>query len=158
MSPDHIVREDRAVLSLTADEIEQARAFNEQIHAAPHTSESTPGYTITLATSDSESLPLPAELTGLLGRILDVVSRGGTVTVGSIPTEVTTTTAAKMLGISRPTLMKLVREEALRSHKRGSHTRLLSKDVVAYRDTQRTQQSQAFERLRALEDELRIDD
>lgn len=158
MSTEHIARDDRTVLSLSADEIEQARAFNEQVHAARTTSNDAHSYMITLATSDNESLPLPPELTGLLGQVLDIVSRGGTVTVGSLPTEVTTTTAAKMLGISRPTLMKLVRDGALPAHMRGSHTRLLSRDVLAYKDAKQTEQSQAFERLRALEDELDIND
>lgn len=158
MSTEHIAREDRTVLSLTSDEVEQARAFNERIHATRGTSNSKDGYTITLATSDTEPLLLPTELAGIFSQLLDIVSRGGTVTVGSIPTEVTTTTAAKMLGISRPTLMKLVRDEALAAHKRGSHTRLFSKDVLSYRDAQQSRQSDAFERLRALEDELGIED
>lgn len=89
--------------------------------------------------------------------MLDIVSRGGTVTVGSLPAEITTTTAAKMLGISRPTLMKLIREGALPAHKQGSHTRLLSKGIFEYREMQTAEQSEAFERLRVLEDELGID-
>ncbi|MET7773635.1 helix-turn-helix domain-containing protein [Nocardia sp. NPDC005366] len=57
------------------------------------------------------------------------------------------------MGISRPSLMKLVREEKIPSHKVGSHTRLHSKDVLAFRRAQLEHQSKAFEELRALEEE-----
>lgn len=49
--------------------------------------------------------------------------------------------------------MKLVREEKIPSHKVGSHTRLHSKDVLAFRRAQLEHQSKAFEELRALEEE-----
>ncbi|MEU6828516.1 helix-turn-helix domain-containing protein [Nocardia beijingensis] len=92
-------------------------------------------------------------MTSLLLRLVDLVGQGCTVTIGSIPTEVTTTVAATMLGISRPSLMKLVRQEKIPSHKVGSHTRLYSKDVLAFRRAQLERQSKAFEELRALEEE-----
>ncbi|MGW0018054.1 helix-turn-helix domain-containing protein [Rhodococcus sp. NPDC003382] len=152
------VHDDRAVLSLTADEVEQARAFNERLHASRSTSGDTKTCTLSVTSPGGEVLSFPSELTGRLGHMLDIVSRGGTVTVGSLPAEVTTTTAAKMLGISRPTLMKLIREDALPAHEQGSHTRLLSKDVFEYREKQTAKQSEAFERLRALEGELGIED
>ncbi|MBF6164317.1 helix-turn-helix domain-containing protein [Streptomyces gardneri] len=99
---------------------------------------------------------MPAELTALIAQILDLISRGCTVTVGSLPNEVTTTVAAKMLGVSRPTLMKLVNEGKLPSHRVGSHTRLFSRDVLAHREIQRAAQRKAFDRLRELEDELGV--
>lgn len=103
-------------------------------------------------------MEMPAQLTSLVSQILDLVSRGCTVTVGSVPNEVTTTTAAKMLGISRPTLMKLVKEKALPAHKVGSHTRLFSRDVLEHRERQRVAQREAFDQLRELEDELGMTD
>ena len=47
----------------------------------------------------------------------------------SVPQELTTTVAAKRLGISRPTLMKLIREGKIPAHKVRSHMRLLTTDV-----------------------------
>jgi len=79
--------------------------------------------------------------------------RGCTVTIGSIPDEVTTTVAARMLNMSRPSLMKLGRDGQIPSHKVGSHTRLHSKGVLAFRRAQLKRQSEAFDELRALEDE-----
>lgn len=121
----------KATLTVTAAQVEQAASVGADDLAA-----------------------LPTELAGVLRTALDVIARGGTVTIGSIPHEVTTTTAAEMLDVSRPTLMKLVKDGALPAHKVGSHTRLLARDVFDYREQQRRQQLAALADLRAFEDEL----
>ena len=90
--------------------------------------------------------------------MVEAIGRGGTVTIGTLPKEVTTTTAAKMLGISRPTLMQLLSKNELPSHKVGSHTRILSEDVQKYRETRTAVRRQGLDKLRAFEDELGLDD
>jgi excisionase family DNA binding protein len=95
---------------------------------------------------------VPAELARILTAVVAVVAAGGTVTIGSVPSEVTTTTAAQMLDISRPTLMKLIGEGEIPAHKVGTHTRLKSSDVIAYQERQRDAQRAAFDDLRAFED------
>ena len=64
------------------------------------------------------------------------------------------TTAAEMLDISRPTLMKLVKDGVLPAYKVGSHTRLHAKDVITYRDRVRREQLAALSELRTFEDDL----
>ena len=95
---------------------------------------------------------VPPELARILTAVVAVVAAGGTVTIGSVPSEVTTTTAAHMLDISRPTLMKLIGEGEIPAHKVGTHTRLKSTDVIAYQERQRATQRAAFDDLRAFED------
>ncbi|MFE7743826.1 helix-turn-helix domain-containing protein [Nocardia sp. NPDC057455] len=140
-------RDGRAAVAVTPREIEQARNVRAFLG-----DRSTPA-AVTVGAGVGQDLTLPPELTALLLRLVDLVGQGCTVTIGSIPTEVTTTVAASMLGMSRPSLMKLVREEKIPSHKVGSHTRLYSKDVLAFRRAQLERQSKAFEELRALEEE-----
>lgn len=113
---------------------------------------------VTVTDVSGRSLTLPAELAKLVLTLVDLVGQGTTVTVGSIPTEVTTTVAASMLRMSRPSLMKLVRDQQIPSHKVGSHTRLYSKDVLAFRRAQLERQSKAFDELRALEEEWGVVD
>ncbi|ANS32537.1 helix-turn-helix domain-containing protein [Rhodococcus opacus] len=95
---------------------------------------------------------VPPELARILTAVVAVVAAGGTVTIGSVPSEVTTTTAAQMLDISRPTLMKLIGEGEIPAHKVGTHTRLKSSDVIAYQERLRATQRAAFDDLRAFED------
>ncbi|MDM2382326.1 helix-turn-helix domain-containing protein [Mycobacteroides abscessus subsp. abscessus] len=100
---------------------------------------------------------IPSALAGLMRAVIDGVSRGATVTIHSLPRELTTTTAAKMLDMSRPTLMKLIAEKKLPAHKVGSHTRLLASDVTAFRSSQREAQRRAFDGLRELDEEIGLE-
>lgn len=103
--------------------------------------------------SSGTSVALPSELSGLLTSILQTVARGGTVVVGSMPEDVTTTTAAEQLGVSRPTLMKLIARGEITAHKAGSHTRLKSAHVMDFKRARLERQRQAFAELLDLEDQ-----
>ncbi|MGW6421313.1 helix-turn-helix domain-containing protein [Nocardia sp. NPDC055053] len=99
----------------------------------------------------------PEELAEILTKVVRIVAAGGTVTIGSMPDELTTSSAADLLGISRPTLMKLVREGQITAHKVGTHTRLDTVDVLAYRDRLRQRQRAALQQLRDFEEAEGLD-
>ena len=65
-------------------------------------------------------------------------------------TELTTTEAANLLNVSRPHLVKLLKEGTIPHHKVGSHHRVYRRDVLAYKKARRTQADSA---LRALTDQ-----
>lgn len=116
----------------------------------------TPAQVEKAAAVDAKQLAdaLPAELVNVVQVALEIIARGGTVTIGSIPKELTTTTAAQMLDISRPTLMKLVKDGALPAHKVGTHTRIRASDVIAYRERLRRERLTALADLQRFEDDL----
>lgn len=95
---------------------------------------------------------LPAEVGRILQQVLDVMSRGGSVTITAMPEVVTTVTAAEMLGISRPTLMKMISTGELPSFKVGSHHRIKAADVLQFERARLARQRAAFEALRELDD------
>jgi len=99
----------------------------------------------------ADTTELPREIGLILQEVLRAVATGSSVTVTSIPNELTTSSAAAMLGISRPTLMKLVADGRLPAHRVGSHTRLASEDVVAFRKARRSRERAAFAELLDLE-------
>ncbi len=101
--------------------------------------------------ADSSVVEVPPEIGRLLQHVLSVMARGGTVTVGSVPEVVTTSAAAEILGISRPTLMKMIRGGEIPSHKVGTHHRLKSEDVFEALRMRRARERAAFERLLELE-------
>ncbi|MFT4189549.1 MAG: helix-turn-helix domain-containing protein [Aeromicrobium sp.] len=103
---------------------------------------------------ESLTAPVPRELTDVISRVLEVMAQGGTVVIGSLPDELTTTAAAEQLGVSRPTLMRMIRDGEITAHKVGTHHRLRTPDVLAFKRKRLERQRQAFEDLRALEDEL----
>ncbi len=95
---------------------------------------------------------LPTELGRILQEVLDVMARGGRVTIGAVPEELTTSAAAAILGVSRPTVMKMVRDGQLPAHKVGSHHRMKADDVYAARRARRARERAAFDALRELDD------
>ncbi|MEJ7647684.1 MAG: helix-turn-helix domain-containing protein [Nakamurella sp.] len=105
----------------------------------------------------SDGSVVPAELLDLIRVVTHAVATGGSITIGSMPDVLTTTVAADLLGISRPTLMKLVSQGVIPARRVGSHTRLKSKDVLEFRRNRKEQQRSALRELRELEDELELD-
>lgn len=97
--------------------------------------------------------PLPPELGKLFQHVLSVLARGGTVTVGGLPNVLTTSAAAELLGVSRPTLMKMINDGKIPSHRVGSHHRLASDDVFIALRAKRDRERAAFARLLELEDD-----
>jgi excisionase family DNA binding protein len=109
------------------------------------------GFTVTA--EDGVVTPIPAELTSLLTHVLKGLARGR-VSVATLPDELTTTVAAELVGVSRPTLMKLVRTGELASHRVGTHTRLRTADVLALRRSRARARREALDALRELDDEF----
>lgn len=100
-----------------------------------------------------DTVILPPELGRILQDVLRAMANGGTVTVGAIPDALTTSAAAAVLGVSRPTLMKLVKDGVLPAHSVGTHARLKAEDVLAERAARRERQRAAFAAVRDLEDD-----
>ncbi len=146
-------KSEKTVLTTTPQESEQARQLAHRLVSGHSTNA-----TLVLKGFAGQSVEAPAELTSILRKVIEVIGRGGTVTIGSLPKELTTTTAAKMLGVSRPTLMQLIHKNELPAHKVGSHTRILTADVHEYRTARTAARQSGLEELRALEDELGIDE
>ncbi|GAB3127414.1 helix-turn-helix domain-containing protein [Glaciibacter psychrotolerans] len=107
-----------------------------------------------LVTFNGVSSPLPPALARFLVNVLERTAEGGTLTVQSMPEELTTTVAARMLGVSRPTLMKWIAAGDITAVKVGSHSRLRSQEVLAFKQQRDAARRSTFDDLRATADEL----
>ena len=103
---------------------------------------------------DGRNVDLPKDVSVIVKTVLESLSKGSRVVISTTPKELRTTAAAEMLGISRPTLLKLVREGELPSHKVGAHHRFLLNDVLEYRDKQQEIKREHFLAVRGSLDEL----
>lgn len=137
--------EERTTLIADAEERQQAHDVLRQVGGHLET--------MTVGAAGGQS-PVPSALAGILGRVLEAMANGRTVLIGSLPEELTTTVAAEQLGVSRPTLMKLIRNGEVPAHKVGTHHRLKAADVMAFKRERLARQRQALDDLRALEREL----
>lgn len=87
-----------------------------------------------------ERIKVPMRALKILARILKETSRGRPVTVVPIATEITTQSAAELLGCSRPHLVKLLESGEIGFTKIGKHRRIKYQDVLNYKKELRAQQ------------------
>ena len=131
---------DHSVL-VTPEEQAHAAAFIDHMNQFPSEFRTTDG------------IAFPPEINAVLGKVLTALRNDAPISISTMPSEVTTTTAASMLGMSRPTLMKQVRSGRISAHKVGSHHKLFSKDVLEFREVLKQEKRQAvFDLLDAEED------
>lgn len=107
------------------------------------------GSQILIRTGSGETIPLETDIQRMLLQTLESVASSGEVTIGRIPEELTSTTAADLLGVSRPTLMKWVRQGEIDSFKVGSHTRFHRKEVLQLKARRAEERKTAFDELRS---------
>tara|TARA_B100000378_G_scaffold271109_1_gene261217 strand:+ start:829 stop:1266 length:438 start_codon:yes stop_codon:yes gene_type:complete len=93
-------------------------------------------------------LELPDHLARFVTHVINTVADGATLQVRSMPEEVSTTVAADHLGVSRPTVMKMIREGRLKAHLVGTHHRVKWSDLEEFEALRRDERRGAAERLR----------
>lgn len=87
-----------------------------------------------------EKIILPKKALNLLGEILKAMSQGKPISIVPLATEVTTQSAAEILGCSRPYLVKLLEEGKIEYTKVGKHRRIKYEDVIVYKQKMKEEQ------------------
>jgi excisionase family DNA binding protein len=96
---------------------------------------------------DGTEFELPAEAYRVLHDVLAAMSKGLAITLVPRHTMLTTQEAADLLGISRPTVVKLITEGEIAHEQRGRHRRLLLTDVLAYQERARTERKRHLDEM-----------
>ena len=114
-----------------------------------------------LAVGDSdERVELPSEVCDALRRLVVALDSGLAVAIVpedlAAPTIVTTQEAADLLGVSRPTVVRLLEAGRIAYERVGTHRRLLRRDVLLYREARRQEQYAVLDAMGDLE--LGMDD
>ncbi|MGI9187167.1 MAG: excisionase family DNA-binding protein [Gaiellales bacterium] len=97
---------------------------------------------------------IPADLLPTVVAFLDLLARHGAVDIAPADTVIGTQDAARILNVSRPTLVQMLEDGVIPFHKAGTHRRLLLSDVTAYRDAQYKRSVAAMHEMAAIEREL----
>lgn len=97
--------------------------------------------------SNDASVPLAPELRELLATVVRTMRRGQAVTFAPLGQQLTTQQAADLLGISRPTLVKLLLDGRIPYDTPGRHRRLRLSDVLAYQASRRAERREALREL-----------
>lgn len=109
------------------------------------------GSTLVVRNADGTHSELPESVRALLDRTLAAVGNNGSVSIGAVPRELTSTVAADILGVSRPTLMKWAAAGKIDSFKVGTHRRFDRNEVLRFKQRRRAERREAFAELRELD-------
>lgn len=106
--------------------------------------EVTPRYILAGAEA-GEQVEIPAEVYRILLQVIAAMSQGLAVTVMPQSQKLTTQQAAELLGVTRPTLVRLLDAGKIPFERAGTHRRLFLHDVLAYREQRREEQYRFLE-------------
>ncbi|ROR54869.1 excisionase family DNA binding protein [Luteococcus japonicus] len=133
--------------STTTERITITNSTIEQAKATPVEH----GASLMLRLPDGRQIDLPTPVETALLQALTAIATTGSVTIGQVPDELTSTVAAEMLGVTRPTLIKWAREGVIDSFQVGTHTRFHRDEVLRLKQERAAARRAAFEELRALD-------
>src|SRR5450756_1291117 len=86
---------------------------------------------------DGEQVPLPEEVYRVVVEVVEAMRAGKVITLVPHTQRLTTQEAADFLGVSRPTLVKILEDGKIPYDQPGRHRRLLFTDLLAYQQQQR---------------------
>lgn len=93
---------------------------------------------------EHEQIEVPEALHEVLVQAVAALKAGKAVTISPTSQKLTTQQAADLLGVSRPTVVRLIEEGELPSERIGNRRKVLLRDLLAYRDARRQRQYQAI--------------
>jgi excisionase family DNA binding protein len=96
---------------------------------------------------DGEQVPLPEEVYRVLRHVVDVMRQGKATLVAPQGLLLTTQEAADFLGISRPTLVKLLEDGAIPFDKPNRHRRVKLQDLVDFQARRRAERRSTLNEL-----------
>ena len=96
---------------------------------------------------DGEQAPLPEEVYRILVQVVEALREGKVITVVPQTQRLTTQEAADFLGVSRPTLVKLLDQGKIPYDQPGRHRRILFSDLLRYVEQRREERAAALDRM-----------
>ena len=103
--------------------------------------------TTTVSGPNGEHMVLPPEVFAVLRDVVQAMAHGQAVTIVPVHQRLTTQKAADLLGISRPTVVKLLESGEIAFERPGHHRRVRLADVLAYRQRRSTQRRDSLDRM-----------
>ena len=108
---------------------------------------------LTLAGPDGLGFELPHELRSILTAVVTALRRGQAITLAPHALRLTTQQAAELLGVSRPTLIKLLESGAIAYETPNRHRRIRLTDLLTYQSMRRHERRDTLRELsRAAQD------
>ena len=103
----------------------------------------SPSYAL-VGIGEHDRIELPRSVHEALTKVVAALHAGKAVTIAPQTMKLTTQQAADLLGVSRPTVVRLIADDTLPAERIGNRHRLLLDDVLAYREQRRNRQYEAL--------------
>jgi len=107
---------------------------------------------------DGSRVKLPPEVYEMLRDVLAALSQGLAITVAPTRTVLTTSQAAHLLGVSRPTLVRLLESGEIPFEKPARHRRVRLADVLAYQERGKRARAAALDEMVRVSEEAGLYD
>jgi excisionase family DNA binding protein len=98
---------------------------------------------------DGEQVPLPVEVYRVVVEVVEAMREGKVITLVPHTQRLTAQEAAGFLGVSRPTLVKILEDGKIPYDQPGRHRRPLFTDLLAYQQRQRASRRTALDEMTA---------
>lgn len=106
-----------------------------------------------LVEGDGTRHPIPESMVGVLRQVAEALSAGLGVNVAPLNAMLTTQEAADFLGISRPTLVRILERGEIPMEKPGRHRYVRLSDLLTYQERARTSRREALDDMERASDE-----
>ncbi|MGW4367643.1 helix-turn-helix domain-containing protein [Nocardia takedensis] len=107
------------------------------------TEAANPSYAL-VGVDEHDRIELPEDIHQALTRVVAALVAGKAVTIAPHSMALTSQQAADLLGVSRPTVKRLIEKNELAAERVGTRHRLRLDDVLAYREDRRRRQYDAL--------------
>jgi excisionase family DNA binding protein len=111
-----------------------------------------------MSADGTSSIELPDGLHDILVKALEALAQGYAVTIAPQHTTLTTQQAADLLGVSRPTLTKLLDEGKIPHNRPNSHRRIKLADLLEYQQRRRQERRELLREMTASSIEMGLYD
>jgi excisionase family DNA binding protein len=135
------------VSALTTDERDRVRKALARLGAHPR-----------ITADDGTVIDLPGPVAEALAEVLEAAAEGERALVLRSPENLTTEQAAAVLGVSRPTVVRLIDAGKLPARMVGTHRRLALADVLTYREASTRRRRDALDEMARQAEELGLYD
>jgi excisionase family DNA binding protein len=112
-------------------------------HERRHGPAASPSYAL-VGVDEHDRIELPEAVHQALRKVVAALYAGKAVTIAPQTMTLTTQQTADLLGVSRPTVVRLINDNVLPAERIGNRHRLLLDDVLSYREERRKRQYDAL--------------
>lgn len=104
-------------------------------------------------TEAGDQVEIPHEIYDVLVTAVDAMRKGLAVTITPRSLTLTTQQAAELLGVTRPTIVRILDAGRIPFEKPGTHRRIKLEDILSFKEARKAEQYQALASLGTRDDE-----